>query len=132
MPRKESVHAEVQAWIEKARTDARAADHALTAKPPLRDIALFHYQQAAEKIIKAFLCFHKAEIPKTHSIADLGYRAAQLDSTLEPVLRTAAVLSAYATAFRYPGEVDEPEELDVKEAQEALAPLLSAIEKRLS
>ncbi len=132
MPPRTKLHAEVTAWVDKAKTDARAADHALTATPPMRDIALFHYQQAAEKIIKAFLCFHEAEIPKTHSIADLGFRAAQIDPTLEPTLRNATALSAYATAFRYPGELDEPDETDVLEAKAAVTPLFSEIQKRLA
>jgi len=45
--------ADTRAWLSKARTDLRSADHALTASPPLVEDVVFHAQQATEKAMKA-------------------------------------------------------------------------------
>jgi hypothetical protein len=47
--------AETRSWLAKATGDLRAADHDLTATPPLLEDAVFHVQQAAEKTLKGFL-----------------------------------------------------------------------------
>jgi HEPN domain-containing protein len=46
--------AETSGWLTKAALDLRAADHSLTAVPPLIEDVVFHAQQAAEKCFKAF------------------------------------------------------------------------------
>jgi hypothetical protein len=60
----------------------------------------------------------KKPFRKTHNLVELGEACAQLDGTLEPILRKAAVLTEYAWKFRYPGDV---EEIDIKEADDAMA-----------
>jgi HEPN domain-containing protein len=44
-----------RAWFAKAASDLRAAERALTARPPLHADSAFHCQQAAEKAMKGFL-----------------------------------------------------------------------------
>ncbi len=39
---------DTRAWLDKAALDLRAAEHDLTAVPPLLEVTLFHCQQAAE------------------------------------------------------------------------------------
>ena len=90
----------------------------LTAQPPLTSDMVFHAQQAVEKAIKGFLCWHDRPFRKTHNLVEIGEAAAAVDSTLESVLRRAAPLTEYAWRFRYPGDLDEP---SVEEAREALA-----------
>ncbi|MDO8681827.1 MAG: HEPN domain-containing protein [Acidobacteriota bacterium] len=55
MPHDPELVAETHAWLAKAALDLRAADHSLTAVPPLVDDIVFHAQQAAEKCFKGFL-----------------------------------------------------------------------------
>jgi len=49
-------HDKTRARLDRARRDFRAATE-----------ALFHYQQAVEKAIKAFLTFHERTFRKTHA-----------------------------------------------------------------
>ena len=42
MPDESGRHAETQAWLAKASTDLRAAEHDLHAIPPLLEDSLFH------------------------------------------------------------------------------------------
>jgi HEPN domain-containing protein len=44
----------------------------------LRGDALFHCQQAAEKVLKAYLTWNGRTFPKTHSIGELGLAVAEL------------------------------------------------------
>jgi len=58
MPHDPILVRETSAWLSKAANDLRAAEHELTATPPLLDDIVFHCQQAAEKVIKGFLMWH--------------------------------------------------------------------------
>lgn len=109
---------EMRAWLTKARTDLRAAEHDMIAVPPLLDDVLFHCQQAIEKSLKAFLVLHDQPFRKTHSLEELGEQCLKLDVSLKPVVDRAVPLTEYAWSFRYPGEAEEP---SLEEAQAALA-----------
>lgn len=49
-----------QAWLRKADNDLLNAENNLAATRAPWDTVCFHAQQAAEKVLKAFLVFHKA------------------------------------------------------------------------
>jgi len=48
MPHDPARVAEVKAWLVRAAEDLRAADHELTASPPILGDLVFHCQQATE------------------------------------------------------------------------------------
>jgi HEPN domain-containing protein len=118
MPHDTARMAETREWLAKARIDLRAADHDGTADPPITADMVFHAQQLVEKTLKAFLCWHDVPFRKTHNLVELGEQCAGADSSLESLLRKAAVLTEYAWKFRYPGDAVEPE---IAEANEAVA-----------
>lgn len=94
-------------WLRHARADLAFATSPLP-KDGLYSTLCFHAQQAAEKSIKAVLVFQGIEFPKVHSLTRL------IDLLPSDIIRTAdllesARLTVYATAFRYPGEEDEPD-----------------------
>ncbi len=123
--------ADTRAWLEKAASDLRAAEHATTAHPPLLDAVVFHCQQAAEKALKGFLVWNDQPFRKTHNLEELGDACLKLDRSLEPTVNRAVPLTEYAWRFRYPGEPGQP---TPDEAQEALAigrELLTVIRSRL-
>lgn len=66
-------------------------------------LALFHFQQAAEKALKAFLYAHTDDrrIFWTHSILELVEAASRLDPSLKE-LQSAARLDQYYIPTRYP------------------------------
>ncbi|MBL8291775.1 MAG: HEPN domain-containing protein [Bryobacterales bacterium] len=88
----------------------------LAAEPPACEDALYHFQQAAEKALKAFLVFHDEPFPKTHDLGRSGKQAVHLDAGLDALVDGVVEITKYAWMFRYPGNVPAPtlvETLDV-------------------
>jgi HEPN domain-containing protein len=90
------------AWILKAESDLRGAEVALRQDDPITDVAIYHTQQCAEKALKGFLAFKRAEIQKIHDLAELVVQCAVFDSDFEILLSDADKLTPHATEFRYP------------------------------
>ncbi len=131
MPLEPGRVAETKSWLEKAAKDLRGAEIDRNANPPFFEDVYFHSQQLAEKSLKAFLCWHDRPFRKIHNLIELGEACCRLDTTLESLLRKAAVLTEYAWKFRYPGDVDE---VDPKKADESLilaTKVFGEIKKRL-
>ncbi len=104
-------------WIKKAEEDYLAAQ-ALSRKRkvPLNDAACFHYQQSAEKYLKARIEEQGLRIPKTHDLDALLTVLLPIEP-LWAALRVALLrLSDYAVHFRYPGH--EAASRDVKVAKQ--------------
>lgn len=91
-------------WVRKAEEDWAAANALAARKPPLRDTASFHCQQAAEKYLKALLQESGAAVPKTHELKDVLDLLLPHDATLAPLRRGLLSLSRYAVDYRYPGQ----------------------------
>lgn len=83
-------------------------------------LALFHFQQAAEKALKAFLYFKLEEVAifRTHSVTELIEVAGEIDKDFSEV-RKSKSLDAYYIPTRYPNGLpggvpsrfyDDPEE----------------------
>jgi HEPN domain-containing protein len=123
MPPDEARLQDVRAWLSKAELDLKAAAYEMAApEQGLWADVMFHAQQAAEK---ALLAFHDVPFRKTHNIEELGRQCVLLEPRLLAVVDRAASLTEYAWKFRYPGEIDEPQQ---KEAENALAAALDVYE----
>lgn len=94
---------QIAKWVRKAEEDWLGAHALARRKPPLRDLACFHCQQAAEKYLKALLQEAGAVVPKTHNLRDLLILLLPHDATLRPLMRILKSLSHYAVHYRYPG-----------------------------
>jgi len=105
-------------WLLLAKEDLRAAELCVAASPPLVRTALFHCQQAAEKLLKAFLTWHDVPFRKTHNLEELGSACAGLDPGIGAFLNRLTVLNKYGVRFRYPGVSEEP---SLGEARQGLA-----------
>ena len=92
--------AETRTWFKKAAHDIRMAELALRDDPAMTDQAVYHAQQAAEKVMKGFLTWHERIFRKTHNLVELGEACANLLPHIEPLLRRAAGLSDYAWQYR--------------------------------
>ncbi len=106
---------EVLQWLLKAQNDLRSARRLVTDEPPILDTAAYHCQQAAEKSLKAFLALHDIPPPKIHVLLPLVEQCIDLDPDFANLREAAEVLTPFATVFRYPGDVLEPEHSDVIE-----------------
>jgi len=122
---------EAKRWFTHARDEFTDADE--LRKRNRFYIALFHFQQAAEKALKAFLFMkiNSKEILYTHSIADLLEIAKEVDESFKTI-EDAKKLDKYYIPTRYPnglpGSVPSRFFNDPKEAEEAMQLAQSVIE----
>ncbi len=128
MPHDAELVAETKAWLDRAQTDIRAANHEWTADPPLVEDIVFHAQQAVEKCFKAFLAWHGIIFRKTHNLEELAESCLRIDPTLKDLADKAVPLTEYAWRYRYPGEPQSPSR---EEATEALNTATEALLARL-
>ena len=106
----------VRAWLLKAAHDLASARKLAAGPDPYLDTACYHCQQAAEKVIKGFLVFHDHRVEKTHDVEFLLGLAMRYDATFSACLDAGARLTPFATAYRYPGDIEEPEPEEFDEA----------------
>jgi HEPN domain len=78
-----------------------------------RDVSL---PAVGREILEGVLTWHDIKFKRTHDLAEIGAQCAVVDSTLASVAREAEPLSQYAWQFRYPGESDDPNRSQAKEA----------------
>ncbi len=102
-------------WVTKAEADfATAQRESRVRKNPNYDGICFHYQQCAEKYLKARLCEADIAFGKIHDLVALLEKVLKIEPNWEIFREDLAYLSDFAVAFRYPGE-----SADKKSATEA-------------
>ena len=95
-------------WVAKAANDLLSANNNLKAEEVPSDVVCFHCQQAAEKLLKAFLVAGGHPAPRTHDLLRL-LEDVLLDSRSAEALRDQlALLMPYAVEIRYPDEWFDP------------------------
>jgi len=114
----EAKRREIHQWLSRSQRDLRAAHRLMEGEEPYLDIAVYHCQQAAEKAIKAYLTYQDTAFEKTHNLVALLSLCTPLEPAFAQWKEVAKTLTPYATEFRYPGDVLEPER---EEAEQALA-----------
>lgn len=106
----------IKAWLIKAQNDLATARKLVRGPEIILDTAIYHCQQAAEKAIKAFLVFHDQRFEKTHDLRLLIELALRYNERLSDLQSMAELLTPYATAYRYPGDVLDPSQEEFDEA----------------
>ena len=127
---KATARSEASGWFERADRDLRAVRLCLAATDFLPDIAAYHCQQAAEKLIKGVLVLAGVSFRKTHDLDELADLGEAYFPVLAARLESVRPFTDWAEAFRYPG-IDplatlEPSRRDLEEAVEALERLQQA------
>ncbi|MCR4419196.1 MAG: HEPN domain-containing protein [Clostridia bacterium] len=128
---------EAERWLTQAKDEFADADD--LRRRGRFYLALFHFQQAAEKALKAYLYLRlkSAEAFRIHSVNELARLAAELDPDFLDVL-PAKMLDRYYIPTRYPNGLpggvpsryfDDPEE--AKAAMEAAKAVVELVEKKL-
>jgi len=100
-------------WIEKAPEDLKMAEYLLKGK--FFNGVCFHSQQALEKILKAFLIFHKITPKKVHTLVFLLKECSRVDSSLVEFMPEIKRMDRFYIAARYP----QTKEFNNAEAQES-------------
>lgn len=104
-------------WVAKAKNDLLNADNNLRANEIPFDTVCFHCQQAAEKLLKAFLAATGQTPPITHDLLLLLEKILPLNPEAEGLRDDLALLTPYAVEMRYPDDWFMPSEEDAKEAR---------------
>lgn len=122
-----------KAWIRKAKSDLHLAEKGIKDDDLTLDTAIYHTQQCAEKALKGFLAYYKNPISKTHDLVKLMEMCCSIDIEFSDLSLDAAILSPFATAFRYP--IDEEiaiERTVVLDAIIRAEKILSFVERKIS
>jgi len=112
-------------WLAKARSDLLNADNNLASERVPYDTACFHCQQAAEKILKAYLAGSGQSAPRTHDLLLLLEKVLPLSGSADVLRDALAILMPYAVEIRYPDDWLMPSEDDSREARDSADRVLS-------
>jgi len=107
---------ETDECVHKAESDRKVARREMQSPDPVYDAVCFHAQQSAEKYLKAFLEENSLGFARTHDLVYLLDRCKDELPDLEAHRPRLAGLTAFGTAFRYPGA-----EADGQDPVEAVA-----------
>ena len=100
------------AWLAKADHDLLNIDNNLCAARVPCDTVCFHAQQAAEKLLKAFIVYHGRPLTRTHDLTALLPLCAEIQPSLAALQDDCRKLSYYGITARYPDDLYEPGEKD--------------------
>ena len=108
----------IRAWLTKALNDLDTARQIAALPSGHLDAAIYHCQQAAEKVVKGFLAFQDHRLERTHDIERLVEIAEAYEGRFAHWSDAAILLTPYATMYRYPGESAalEPTRPELEEA----------------
>ncbi len=106
-------------WLAKAENDLLNADNNLKSATVPYDTVCFHCQQAAEKLLKAYLVARGVPPPLTHDLLLLLEEILPYCADVEMLRDDLALLMPYAVGIRYPDESFMPTHEDACEARQA-------------
>lgn len=95
-----------EAWLAKAERDLYHARFHLADAGLWPDEICFLSQQSAEKFLKGLLVAYRLHPFRTHQLATLLEVLKSADVNLVEIREDCALLSRYAVAPRYPGDID--------------------------
>jgi HEPN domain-containing protein len=111
-------------WLVKAENDLINADNNLKSEVIPYDTVCFHCQQAAEKLLKAYLVAKAIQPPFTHDLLLLLETILPYCADAEALRDDLALLIPYAIGVRYPDELLLPSREDAYEARQAAQAVL--------
>ncbi|EFA68208.1 HEPN domain-containing protein [Cylindrospermopsis raciborskii] len=122
---------EVRQWIIKSQRDIKVARILIENEVSLLDAVVYHCQQSAEKALKAYLTHQDLGFKKTHDLGVLVEMCSVFEPNFQDLEDMADTLTPYATEFRYPGDIIEPERYEAEEALQMAATVLEFVIKLL-
>ena len=106
-------------WLGKADNDLLNVDNNLASEVIPFDTVCFHCQQAAEKMLKAYLIANERPYPVTHDLLLILEQVLSIDPNAQKLRDPLAVLMPYAVEVRYPDDLYMPTRADAIEARKA-------------
>jgi HEPN domain-containing protein len=125
---------ETKNWIIKAINDYKTAEKLinLPENEIITDTLCFHCQQVVEKLLKAFLVYHKIGFQKVHTIEYLIKLCSTIDSDFESLYEKTKKLTDYAIDIRYPDDFYIPTIEEARNAFESATFVKEFILKKLN
>lgn len=121
----------VQQWLKKAESDLQAAKILLNTQMDDYYPCAFHSQQAAEKLLKAYLVRHQIEFRKTHDLDEILNLTHSIDTSLRDEIESCVSLTPYGAEFRYPGQYPVVEHKTAENAYSQSQAVKEAVMRRL-
>ena len=115
-------------WLDKARNDLLNADNNLKSEKIPFDTVCFHCQQAAEKLLKAYLAGKGQSYPITHDLFLILQKILPINKDVENLRDVLAILIPYAVEIRYPDDWYMLTKEDAIEARQAAGQVLKWLE----
>jgi HEPN domain-containing protein len=94
----------VDEWLAKAEDDFRFAETVLSEKKEYYDQICFHFQQSAEKYLKAFIIANNLGFEKSHDLPLLLQKCIRKDPAFSALQDSCGYLTAFYIQSRYPME----------------------------
>ena len=107
------------AWVNKAESDLLNIANNLNDPHIPWDTICFHAQQAAEKMLKAFLISRGLVPPRTHDLVSLLNQCSVQQPEFAALEEDCRMLFRYAVESRYPQAVFEPTQREGEQAVSA-------------
>ena len=108
----------IREWLLKADDDFEFASINLQERKPFYAQICFHFHQAAEKYLKAFIVANELEFRKIHDLPVLLKTCASIDSSFKQLRDACEYLNSFYVETRYP--VHWPTSLSYETAKKAL------------
>jgi len=97
----------VKEWYKFAMRDLTAAGHLYeTMHPKPLEIICYLSQQAAEKMLKAFLVSNEISPPRTHDLRQLCEMCIEISDSFDNLKDVCTALNPYGVQPRYPNEME--------------------------
>ena len=91
-------------WFLRAQDDELSNKDILEDRGGSPNTVCFLSQQIAEKVLKAFLCYHGVEFPKVHQLDELLKLCEKIDVEFNSLVDDAEDLTPFYISTRYPGD----------------------------
>jgi HEPN domain-containing protein len=122
----------IDEWLVKAEEDFRFAKIVLTEEKEYYDQICFHFQQSAEKYLKAFIIANHLGFEKTHDLPLLLQKCIGKDPAFAALKNNCGYLTAFYIQARYPIELSEETTKDkAQRAMEAASDIRDLVRSRL-
>lgn len=116
-------------WVEKAEEDYGSAGVLLPYAALYPSVICYHYQQSAEKYLKAFIMEQNIFPPRIHNLLSLMNGCATYDSSFHSLYPQLDLLTQYAVDFRYPGA--DANDVEARDAYQAATDVRTFVRSKL-
>jgi len=123
----------VKEWLDEVEEDFRFASASLAEHDEFFSRICFHFQQAAEKYLKAFIVAKGLEFKKIHNLRILLNICKKKDKEFEELKETCFFLNAFYVDTRYPAFWPVGRTRDeAKKAEEAAKTIGNFVKEKIS